>query len=171
MWGKEKEKPQPQPVAPPTTARPSATPPIETTIGPNTHIKGDIQGDGGLRIDGIVEGNIETTGNLVITESAKILAELKANNISIAGAVRGNISANRVEILDSGRVWGDLQIKSLLINEGAYLQGQTIMPQDLEPPQIDSFTSTPRPAAKPQAAPKPPVIEPEQAEASKPEKK
>lgn len=110
--------------------------PIESTIGPNTHIKGDIQGDGGLRVDGIVEGTVELTGNLVVTESAKIRAEIKANNISVAGAVQGNITATRIEVLDTGRVWGDLTVKSLLINDGAYFRGQTFMPQDLKPPQI-----------------------------------
>ncbi|HOT92365.1 MAG TPA: polymer-forming cytoskeletal protein [Anaerolineae bacterium] len=115
-----------------------AQPAIESIIGANTHIKGDIQGDGGLRIDGIVEGTIEITGNLVVTESAKVRAEIKANNVSIAGAVQGNVSANRVEILDTGRVWGDMTIKSLLINEGAYLRGQTFMPQDLQPPKLEA---------------------------------
>jgi cytoskeletal protein CcmA (bactofilin family) len=116
--------------------RSAAQSPIESTIGANTHIKGDIQGDGGLRVDGIIEGTIELTGNLVVTESAKIRAEIKANNISVAGAIQGNIAATRVEILDTGRVWGDLTVKSLLINEGAYFRGQTIMPQDLQPPKL-----------------------------------
>ena len=111
---------------------------IESTIGATPHIKGDVQGDGGLRVDGIVEGSIELTGNLVGSESAKIRAEIKASNISVAGAVQGNITANRVEILDTGRVWGDLTVKSLLVNEGAYFRGQTFMPQDLKPPQLSS---------------------------------
>ncbi|HEY89241.1 MAG TPA: polymer-forming cytoskeletal protein [Thermoflexia bacterium] len=154
MWGKEK----PSREAGKQGSRADViSKPIETTIGPNTHIKGDIQGDGGLRIEGIVEGNIETTGNLVISESAKVLAEVKAKNVSIAGAVRGNITANRVEILDTGRVWGDLTIKSLLINEGAYLRGQTYMPKDLKPPQIESITHL---KSKPPAVkPAPPVTE------------
>ncbi|MEA3309475.1 MAG: polymer-forming cytoskeletal protein [Chloroflexota bacterium] len=159
MWGREKPSEQAASNRRQGSARGgAAVKPIETIIGPNTHVKGDIQGDGGLRVEGIVEGNIETTGNLVISESAKVLAEVKAKNVSIAGAVRGNIEANRVEILDTGRVWGDLTIKSLLINEGAYLRGQTYMPQDLEPPQIESITHPKRklpvtksvsPAAKP----------------------
>ncbi len=150
MWGKEKLSEQTDSKRGQRGPRIGASSkPIETTIGSNTHVKGDIQGDGGLRIEGIVEGNIETTGNLVISESARVLAEVKAKNVSIAGAVRGNITANRVEILDTGRVWGDLTIKSLLINEGAYLRGQTYMPQDLKPPQIESIT---RLQAKPPAA-------------------
>lgn len=124
---------------------------IESTIGANTHIKGDIQGDGGLRIDGVVEGSVEITGNLVVTESAKVRAEVKANNISIAGAVQGNVAANRVEILDTGRVWGDLTVKALLVNEGAYFRGQTFMPQDLQPPKLEAPKPVKVDASVPQA--------------------
>ena len=130
-----------------STKRSAGQSPIESTIGPNTYINGDIQGDGGLRVDGIVEGNIELTGNLVVTESAKIRAEVKAKNISVAGAIQGNITATRVEILDTGRVWGDLTVKSLLINEGAYFRGQTLMPQDLQPPQLEAPKSESEPTS------------------------
>lgn len=130
-----------------TPKRPNGQSVIESVIGQNTQIKGDVQGDGGLRIDGVVAGTIELTGNLVITESAKVRAEIKANNISIAGAIHGNITATRIEILDTGRVWGDLTVKSLLVNEGAYFRGQTVMPQDLKPPQLE----LPKPADSPEA--------------------
>lgn len=138
LGGKGKSKEPVTPSVRPVSGGRSARTAIESTIGPNTHIKGDIQGDGGLRVDGVVEGTIELTGNLVITESAKVRAEIKANNVSIAGAVQGNVTANRVEVLDTGRVWGDMTIKALLINEGAYLRGQTFMPQDLQPPKLEA---------------------------------
>jgi cytoskeletal protein CcmA (bactofilin family) len=129
MFGREKK-----------TAAPSAAPvsKIETIIGPNAHFRGDIQSDGGIRIDGICEGTIDIAGNLVVGEAAKIIADIKANNISISGAVKGNISGNRVEILKTGRVWGDLVISSLLLEEGAYLRGQTTMHGDIEPPLIEA---------------------------------
>lgn len=123
---------------------------IETVIGPNAHFRGDIQSDGGVRIDGIYEGTIDITGNLVIGEGAKLIAEISANNISISGAIKGNISGNRVEILETGRVWGDLTINSLLLNEGAYLRGQTTMHGDIEPPMIEP--PKPRHAAQPAGA-------------------
>jgi cytoskeletal protein CcmA (bactofilin family) len=139
LGGKSKSKETSQSNAPSmSTRRASGQSPIESSIGPNTYINGDIQGDGGLRVDGIVEGNIELTGNLVVTESAKIRAQVKAKNISVAGAIQGDITATRVEILDTGRVWGDLTVKALLINEGAYFRGQTLMPQDLQPPQLEA---------------------------------
>ena len=134
MFGKGKPA-QPAP-AKPTTARPSASI-IETTIGPNAYFRGDIQSDGGVRIEGIYEGTIDITGNLVISDGAKVIADVKANNISISGAIKGNIAGNRVEILETGRVWGDLTINSLLLNEGAYLRGQTTMHGDIEPPMIE----------------------------------
>ncbi|MEE9615941.1 MAG: polymer-forming cytoskeletal protein [Anaerolineae bacterium] len=140
MFGREKTK---APSAAPTSK-------IETIIGPNAHFRGDIQSDGGIRIDGVFEGTIDLTGNLVILEGAKIIADIKANNVSISGAVKGNITGNRVEILETGRVWGDLTINSLLLNEGAYLRGQTTMHGDIEPPMIEPPKS--RPATEPASA-------------------
>ena len=128
MFGKEKTTEVP-PVAPVTK--------IETMIGPNAHFRGDIQSDGGIRVDGIFEGTIDITGNLVIGEGAKVIANINANNISVSGAVKGDIGGNRVEILSTGRVFGDLTINSLLLNEGAYLRGQTTMRGDIEPPMIE----------------------------------
>ncbi len=160
MWGKEKpgEPELQRPSAPVVSGRAASAvgQAIETTIGPNTYIKGNIQGDAGLRIEGVIDGNVETIGNLVITESAKVFAEVKANNVSIAGAVKGNIHANRVEILATGRVWGDLTMKELLINDGGYHSGQNFMPSDIQPPQLDAAKmtrETPRPAAPPPMAP------------------
>jgi cytoskeletal protein CcmA (bactofilin family) len=125
----QKEKTQAPPAAPISK--------IETVIGPNAYFKGELQSDGGVRVDGIFEGLIDITGNLVIGEGAKLIADIKANNISISGAIKGNINGNRVEILETGRVWGDLTINSLLLNEGAYLRGQTTMHGDIAPPQIE----------------------------------
>ena len=108
-------------------SKPAAAPvssKIETTIGPNCNIQGTIQSDSGIRIDGIFQGDIDTAGNLIIGESAKVIAEISAHNVSISGAVKGNVSGNRVEILETGRVWGDLTVNSLLLNEGAYLRGR-----------------------------------------------
>ncbi|MEE8391630.1 MAG: polymer-forming cytoskeletal protein [Anaerolineae bacterium] len=141
MFRKEKSSKAP-PIAPVSA--------LETTIGPNTYFRGDLQSDGGIRIQGIFEGTIDITGNLVITDGAKVIADVSANNISISGAVKGNINGNRVEILETGRVWGDLTINSLLLNEGAYLRGQTTMHSDIEPPLIEAPRS--KSAAKPASA-------------------
>jgi cytoskeletal protein CcmA (bactofilin family) len=137
-------------------APPSAASKIETVIGPNCHVQGTLQADGGIRIDGIFQGDIDTTGNVIVGESAKVIADIKANNVSVGGAVKGNISGNRVEVLETGRVWGDLTVNALLLNEGAYLRGQTMMHADIEPPMIEppkSAQAPPPPPPPPKSAP------------------
>jgi cytoskeletal protein CcmA (bactofilin family) len=128
--------------SPPQTANinpvSSSSPKIETVIGPNCHFKGTIQSDGGIKIEGIVEGNIQTTGNLVVSESATVIAEVQAYNVSVSGSLKGNLTANKVEITESGKVWGDLNVNSLLLHEGAYLKGSTNMGGAMEPPMIEA---------------------------------
>ncbi len=128
---------------------------LETTIGPNTFFQGHIQSDGGVRIQGVFDGTIDIMGNLIIADGAKVIAEIKANNISISGAIKGNIDGNVVQILRTGRMWGNLTINSLTIEEGAYLRGQTTMHSDIEPPMIEApkrrtpAVKAPKPVAKP----------------------
>jgi cytoskeletal protein CcmA (bactofilin family) len=142
---------QPQEPKPPRPSPPPTSGKIETVIGPNCYVQGTIQSDGGIRIDGVFQGELDTTGNVIIGEGAKVVAEIKANNVSVAGAVKGNISGDKVEILETGRVWGDLKVNSLLLNEGAYLRGQTMMHADIEPPMIE-----PPKSAQPPPPPPPP---------------
>jgi cytoskeletal protein CcmA (bactofilin family) len=145
MFGRDKEKnstspssapPPPMASAVPASVAPSM-PKIETVIGPNCRLTGRIESDGGIRIEGIVEGTIETTGNLIVAESATVLAEIRANNCTVSGSVKGNIVANKVEITETGKVWGDLSINALLLHEGAYLKGQTNMGGNIEPPALE----------------------------------
>ena len=155
MFGREK----PQATAPQAAATPVSK--IETIVGPNAYFRGDIQSDGGVRIDGIFEGTLDITGNLVIGEGAKVIADISANNISISGAIKGNVNGNRVEILDTGRVWGDLTIKSLLLNEGAYLRGQTMMHGAIEPPMIEAPKSQAQSSPQQQQSPQATVVDAE----------
>jgi cytoskeletal protein CcmA (bactofilin family) len=156
MFGRDKEKnsaaqQQAKPAAPnPASAVSSLAPPtpppasapqspkIETVIGANCHITGNLKSDGGIRIEGVFEGTLETTGNLVISETATVIAEIRAYNMSVSGSLKGNVTANKVEITETGKVWGDLAINSLLLHEGAYLKGQTNMGGGIEPPMIEA---------------------------------
>src|SRR5512143_845335 len=91
---------------------------IETLIGPTANFKGTVQSDGGLRVDGVFEGNIQIAGNLIIGENGKVVAEVNAQNVSVAGAFKGSVkAAGRLEILSTGRVWGDIAVASFLIDE------------------------------------------------------
>ncbi len=131
----------------------AATSKIETTIGPNSRMNGTLQSDGGIRIEGIFEGVLQTTSSLVIAETAKVIAEIQAYNVVISGQVKGNITANKIEITETGKVWGDLNVNTLLLHEGAYLRGNTNMAGDVEPPEFEPpRIAPPRPIAEISAA-------------------
>ena len=115
---------------------------IENVLGPTASFQGHLKSDGNVRIDGYFDGCIETAGNLIVGETAKVVAEITANNVQVWGAVKGKIWASgRLEILPSGRVWGEIKVTSLLIDEGGLFRGTSVMATDepepflLESPQ------------------------------------
>ena len=111
---------------------------IETVIGPNSNFKGTLVCDGSVRIDGICEeGTVRTVGNIVVGPEAKVGAELIAENVSVSGAVTGKITASgRLEILSTGKVWGDVNVGSFLLDEEGYFNGKLTMKDDLAPPHF-----------------------------------
>ncbi|GAB4568128.1 MAG: hypothetical protein Kow0047_20780 [Anaerolineae bacterium] len=101
---------------------------IEVVIGPNTSFNGHLRCDGSVRIEGVVEGGvIETPANVLIAPSARVMADIYARNVSVAGAFKGMIMADRVELLDGGRIWGSVRVESFLLDEGAFFSGELIM--------------------------------------------
>ena len=113
-----REKTQPSRPAAASAPAPggSAARSIETVIGPTAHFKGSVTSDGGMRIDGIFEGQLRIEGNLIIGETGKVIADVSAQNVSVSGAVKGTIEASgRLEIMSSGRVWGDIQDRKSVV--------------------------------------------------------
>lgn len=101
---------------------------IESVIGPGIQWKGNLTGAGGLRIEGSFDGNIRVNGPLVVAEGAKVTAEeIRASAVSVAGTVKANIIADKVELLSTGRVYGDLMTGAFASEEGAFLRGQITM--------------------------------------------
>jgi cytoskeletal protein CcmA (bactofilin family) len=101
---------------------------LETVVGPSASLKGHLKSDGGVRIDGVFEGVIEVAGNVVIGDGARVVADVTARNITVAGAVKGNIDGSgRLEILSGGEVYGDIMVAAVMIDEGAIFQGTSRM--------------------------------------------
>lgn len=122
-------EPTPPPVTRPPT--PSITPsaPIgfETVLGSSSVLEGKLKTEGNIRLDGIFTGTLDISGNILVGENAKIDADIDAKNISIAGAVRGNVSGNKVQLLRSARVWGDITATTITTEEGAFIEGKITM--------------------------------------------
>ena len=104
---------------------------IEVSIGPHATFKGDIRCDGSVRLNGVMEGGtVEVLGNVLISESAKVIANITARTVSVAGAFKGTINAQRVELLSGGHIWGQVKVASFLLDEGGFLRGELIMQGD-----------------------------------------
>ena len=130
---------------------------ITSVLGPGVIWHGAVSGSGGVRIEGAFEGQIALRGILVIGETGRVTCEnVRANTVVVAGAVRGNITTQKLEIRSTGRVWGDVVTTAFVTDEGAFLRGQIRMEEtvdlDLEPApevtpseaaQAESIASTP----------------------------
>ncbi len=115
-------------------------------MGAGIICKGQINGTGGVRIEGAFEGDIALRGVLVVGETGRVTAEqIRANLVIIAGSVRGDITAEKVEIRSTGRVWGNVVTAAFATEEGAFLRGQIRMEEqvDIGVPQTQSLEPVP----------------------------
>ena len=104
---------------------------IDTLIGAETTVEGDINFSGGLRVDGRIHGNVSETGGksgtLVLSEHGQIEGAIKVSHAVINGVVVGPLRARTyVELQAKSRVTGDVSYKSLEIHLGAVIEGQLI---------------------------------------------
>lgn len=124
---------------------------FETVVGANCTIEGKFLSNGNVRLDGVFSGTLEITGNVLVGETAKIEADIEAHNISIAGAVRGNVKGNKVQLLRTGRIWGDISATALTTEEGAFIDGKITM-RGHEATRMDA-EPTPEPEPIPEQEP------------------
>jgi cytoskeletal protein CcmA (bactofilin family) len=89
-------------------------------------VKGNVTSAGDLVIDGKVEGAIEIGDhNLTIGETASVIADLMAKDVTIAGTVKGNVlGSGKVELKKSSAVEGDITAPRFAMEEGAVLSGK-----------------------------------------------
>jgi cytoskeletal protein CcmA (bactofilin family) len=128
------------------SAQPVSTERVTSVMGTGVVWKGNLSGSGGVRIEGAFEGDIALRGLLVIGETGRVTCQtLRANLVIVAGSVRGDILAEKVEIRATGRVWGNVTTAAFATEEGAFLRGQirmedqvdigvTLLPADQEEP-------------------------------------
>ncbi len=100
---------------------------FKTIIGEGSSIHGDIKINGMVRIEGDIDGNIETTGNIFIGEKARIRGNIVAKSVTVCGVVCGNIIApESVQLFATSTVIGDIQTHRLRADENVLIQGHCI---------------------------------------------
>lgn len=112
-----------------TTTLPTVpkTPTFDTVLGAQSDVDGSLRCKGNIRLDGSFSGALEIDGNVLVGETALISADINANHISVAGTVRGNVSGNKVQVLRTGRIEGNISARSLAMDDGAYIDGKITM--------------------------------------------
>ncbi len=112
-----------------------------TVLGDVTSFKGTMKFKDSLKIDGYFEGNIESSGALFIEEGAEVRAEIKVGTIVVSGKVIGNVEAfEKLEMLGSGKIFGNIKTPNLKVAEGVELDGECLMIKN--PENIDIFSAT-----------------------------
>ncbi len=101
---------------------------VETVIGASVKVEGNFSGTGDIVIEGHVAGTLKTSKNLRIGESAVIKADVDAANIIVAGEIRGHVNCSgRVEILATGKIFGNVDTQSIAVAHGAIIHGKVSM--------------------------------------------
>jgi cytoskeletal protein CcmA (bactofilin family) len=152
----------PEPAAPPSVSAAAAPQrpagPSRNVLSSDVEIKGTVKFTNDLVVDGRIEGEIHSEGNLTVGENARLKAEIKTGTVVVYGKVHGNIIASeRVELKATAEVVGDIKAKTLSIEPGAIFVGKSNVGTPSTPAAAaakPAQAATPAPAAKPAEAPK-----------------
>jgi len=101
---------------------------IDSIIGHHVYFEGILSSKESLRIDGRVKGKVECEGSVVIGSEGKVEGEILADNVFIAGELTGNATArNKLEIIEKGRVFGDITTAKLVVDPEVIFEGKCSM--------------------------------------------
>lgn len=98
---------------------------IESLIGEQCNIAGDLNGGGLLRIDGSIEGNVNWQDDVILGVFSTINGDLTCKNAVVAGKINGNVVCNgSLSVESSGKILGDITIEKLSVKEGGIINGK-----------------------------------------------
>jgi cytoskeletal protein CcmA (bactofilin family) len=100
-------------------------------LGPGTKVNGKLIFDGPATIDGEVEGEIVAQANVTVGQQATIKGKLSAASVIVQGKVLADVQAEKkLEVQPPGSVVGDVSTQSLIIGDGAVLEGHVSMKKE-----------------------------------------
>lgn len=109
---------------------------LPNIIGQGTKIVGDIETNGDLRVDGVIEGNIQSKGKVVLGTSGMIKGTIKCVSAEISGQFDGKLETTELLSLRGTSVFkGEMTINKLSIEPGAIFNGTCNMPEKMAKPQ------------------------------------
>ena len=100
---------------------------INTIVGQGSAFNGDIEAAGFVRVDGTVRGDVGARGRVVVGERARMESDIVGTTVIIGGVVKGNVFASeRVVVLSTGLVIGDIITRRIQADDGVLIQGKII---------------------------------------------
>ncbi len=111
-----------------------------TIVGANVILSGILKDAGDVAIHGKVEGEITSERSIMIGETAEIKGPVSGQIVTVAGVVRGSIDASqKLELLPTGKVYGSISARDLIIRSGAIFVGKSAMPVDDTPGERPAY--------------------------------
>jgi cytoskeletal protein CcmA (bactofilin family) len=99
-----------------------------TIVGAGARLEGNVVSAGNLRIDGQVKGQINADGDVVLSPQSQVEADIRSQNVSVAGKFKGNILVKgKAHLARGGRIDGNITSKTLVVEEGGIFHGQSNM--------------------------------------------
>ena len=124
----------------------SASGDIETVIGKNTKIHGEVSGTGNLRIDGEIEGELKLSGSVIVGETGMVTGNVSARSLDVSGTVHGNAQTEEgLTIHSAGQLIGDVKVNAFQIEDGGIFKGRS----EMNPRAGIELKVRPQPAARP----------------------
>jgi cytoskeletal protein CcmA (bactofilin family) len=105
---------------------------VPSIVGPEMTVRGDLQSDGDLHVEGTIQGDIRVK-HLVVAKDAVVRGDVEAQSVRIAGSVIGALRAREVILTATARMQGDVFHDVLSIEPGAMLEGHC---RRLEPAEV-----------------------------------
>lgn len=123
--------------------RPSIQPDIEeTTIAQGMNVRGDVNCENDIWINGEIEGNVTTQGYLTLGQDARIQGNITGHHLRIGGNVDGNVTAKDSLICEATAfIKGDINTPDLAAESGAVLNGNVTMPTDEKDNEAEDLDS------------------------------
>jgi cytoskeletal protein CcmA (bactofilin family) len=123
-------------------AKPSVPAGQVTVVSAGSALEGDLRVRGALRIEGAVYGNVTTEGDMSLGPEARILGEVRAKNLSMAGRIDGIVHVrNHLRVLRGGMLRGHARYLTLEIERGGVMDGSTTRTSDFPEPEEDEYAA------------------------------
>ncbi|HHY63698.1 MAG TPA: polymer-forming cytoskeletal protein [Clostridiaceae bacterium] len=101
---------------------------MDTVLGEFTSFVGNIESEGSVKVLGRVEGDIKAGGDIYVEPTATVNGNIYGSNVYISGTIHGNVlSKGLLHLMSQARLIGDIEVNSIVTDEGAIFQGNCKM--------------------------------------------